>query len=1431
MPFSAQALSMSVKENVGKIKPSKICKKCLKNNHVLQDCYRFKKDSVKERWRFAKEKNLCFQCLDDFHPGKSCSVNDACTVEACTRRHHSLLHFTPANENEVETVQSLFSKTKFACANSKENTATDKIMPSAIVTIHAENGNVKPIRIAFDTMCQDSFIREETALELGMEFGKDLRMDISGFGEKVCTMQTGRVSFGLSRSRRNGKDRPVGKDIFVVDALVRPGKICAPLEPIDIDWGKCTHLNGLDIADELPHLDSAIDVLIGVNHYLKLVTGSLIRHPTDDHVPAAMETVFGYVLIGVNQRSKSMESKPFCKQKIGCMFVQTRDRTNLEETVEKFWSLESIGIHDSKRVLTIEERYAMDQFERSIEFKGDRYSVKLPFRKDAPKLESNFESAKRQLLSIERRLKSNETLKQNYQKAMDDYERLGFARKATEDEIKEFSKGPQYFIPHHAVVREESVSTKTRVVFNASSPDKNGNSLNDCLLSGPALQPDLNQILLRFRVRKIALMADIAKMFCQTQIDPSDYRYQQYLWKKLDCNSEPDRYIMTRVMFGLKPSPFLAIGSVNHHLNQNCMKEKYPLGCVTASDIYVDDYCGGANSVPETIELAHQLREVFLEGGWKMTKFVSNSESVMNSIPAEDRLSTAVVDFEDHQLGFAKALGIGWNVAEDVFEIRVSEALSKPLERVTKRSVLSKVCQVYDVFGFYAAFTIRAKILIQSFWELKISWDDELPGDLNSAFRQWESELLKLNQIKVTRLMLASDDIPGVCELVAFADASEKAYGCIVYLRVAKENGELDVKFVMSKARVAPRKSKTLARLELIAVLLAARLMRYIMDALERLVKFSGIRFFTDSTITLSWIRKSSAFWKPFVANRVQEIHDLFDPNLFFYVKSAENPADFLSRGMPAESLKENELFWKGPAWLSLPEIGTCDEEPPDETQECQCEAKMPKVLVVETTCTQHVLLSRYERFTKIVRILAQILKWRKIIPKTEDGHLTTDDCKVAEQFLIRNVQKQHFSEEFEELRTVGKVNSKSDLISLDPVLDGENDLILVGGRLNYSYLPEVSKHQIILPSRDTFTEKLIMHFHVLYNHAPIETTLCIVREKYWIIHGRREVRKVVHKCIQCRHDRTVSVEQKMAPLPSERICPAPAFTNIGVDFTGFLLVKDGKEITKAYICIFVCMQSRMVHFELTMSMDTEDFLNALRRMINRRGMCGIIMSDNFSSFKKAAKLVQAQKVQDFCAERGIRWQFITERSPFRGGFYERLNRSLKKPLKIVLGKAMLTYSEMYTVITDIECAINQRPLTYQGSDPKDLKPITPAHLALGRSLVSLPNHETKETTIQGRFSYLQKLQDHFWKRWTKEYLPQLQIRKKWTTESSPEIQKNDICLISEEKTPRSKWPLGRVMDLIPGRDGLIRTVRLRTCKGVCIRPVQKLHLYERFEK
>lgn len=256
--------------------------------------------------------------------------------------------------------------------------------------------------------------------------------------------------------------------------------------------------------------------------------------------------------------------------------------------------------------------------------------------------------------------------------------------------------------------------------------------------------------------------------------------------------------------------------------------------------------------------------------------------------------------------------------------------------------------------------------------------------------------------------------------------------------------------------------------------------------------------------------------------------------------------------------------------------------------------------------------------------------------------------------------------------------------------------------------------------------------------HAGPETILSTLRQRIWLTQGRREVKRIIRKCVTCQRQRVGPCAQKMGPLPEERVSSSPAFTHIGTDFAGPLYVKEGSSVNKAYVCVFTCASSRMVHLELTNSLTTDEFLQAFSRMTSRRGLCNTVWSDNAKTFKAASNEIkklyanrksQSQsmwdtldqgRIESELSSKGIKWKFITERSPWRGGWWERFCRAVKEPLRKVLGKALLTFSELNTLLVKIEGVINSRPLTAVSDDNRDPSPITPAHLAIGRSLNQL---------------------------------------------------------------------------------------------------------------
>ena len=252
-----------------------------------------------------------------------------------------------------------------------------------------------------------------------------------------------------------------------------------------------------------------------------------------------------------------------------------------------------------------------------------------------------------------------------------------------------------------------------------------------------------------------------------------------------------------------------------------------------------------------------------------------------------------------------------------------------------------------------------------------------------------------------------------------------------------------------------------------------------------------------------------------------------------------------------------------------------------------------------------------------------------------------------------------------------------------------------------------------------------------------------------------------------------------------------------------------------------------------------ERFLLGLRRMVARRGMCSIIWPDNAKTFKSANKhlqqcwrVLEADKTQVALSERKIQWKYIVERSPWWGGFYERLVKSVKTPLKKIFAKAMLDAEQLTTILAEIEAQLNSRPLTYLSADPGDYSVITPAQILTGRNLQAYPAKDTRVSehtsrAITKRLQYHKKLVNGFWKRWHAEYLKSLIPLKKWFAVGR-EIHKGDLVLVSEENLARGQWQRARVEATHPGRDGLIRSVTLRLTSGsLTRRPVQRLHLFE----
>jgi hypothetical protein len=298
------------------------------------------------------------------------------------------------------------------------------------------------------------------------------------------------------------------------------------------------------------------------------------------------------------------------------------------------------------------------------------------------------------------------------------------------------------------------------------------------------------------------------------------------------------------------------------------------------------------------------------------------------------------------------------------------------------------------------------------------------------------------------------------------------------------------------------------------------------------------------------------------------------------------------------------------------------------------------------------------------------------------------------------------------------------------------------------------------------------------------------------------------------------------------RLQPARPFIKSGIDYAGPIYLKSGisrsKQRVKAYIALFISFTTEAIHIELVGDLTTESFLNALKRFISRRGHVAEIYSDNATNFTGASRelklLLNSPKCQNLISQEmnnvNIRWHFIPPRSPHFGGLWESGIKSIKYHLKRVTGDTSVTYEEMYTLLTRVEACLNSCPLTPMSPDPADFSVLTPAHFLIGEPMTAPlePNLEELKTNRLSRWQRIEQLRQQFWRRWFREYIPQLQLRPKGQRITNDNVQPGDMVLIKEDNVIPLHWSLGRVVQVHPGHDGVDRVVSVETVKGACSR-------------
>ena len=406
-----------------------------------------------------------------------------------------------------------------------------------------------------------------------------------------------------------------------------------------------------------------------------------------------------------------------------------------------------------------------------------------------------------------------------------------------------------------------------------------------------------------------------------------------------------------------------------------------------------------------------------------------------------------------------------------------------------------------------------------------------------------------------------------------------------------------------------------------------------------------------------------------------------------------------------------------------------------------------------------------------------------------------------------------------------------------------KDQLLCCHGRIGNSSEPESSKTPFLLPSKDKFTELVISETHEFIKHNGIRDTLSTIRSKFWILRGREAVKRFLRHCVICRRHQTKPFSGPPTPeLPESRVDDSPPFTNTGLDFAGPLYVRPENNIdtTKVWMLLFTCASTRAIHLELSPGMDAQLFLRCFRRFVSRKGLPSKLISDNAKTFRSSVtdirRITHSDEVLQFLADKQITWDFIVEKAPWWGGFWERLVKSVKLPLRKVIGKASLSYDELQTILTEIETIVNSRPITYVYDDEESLSyALTPCHLIYGRRIATLPNNRhyeiinTHESLLR-RERHQKRLLRQFTTQWRKEYLLNLRENTNIQAKNAKQeaVLQGEIVLLKDDNKKRAFWKLAKVEELIKGKDGHCRAayVKVSNDRGkstILRRPIQHL--------